>query len=74
MVVDLSNTGAQVRGAATLRPGDRGTLAIDGVGFALPFVVRHGQDGIFGLTFPLDDAMEAKFAGVPERLLRRHAA
>ncbi len=74
LVVDLSNAGAHVRGSAALRSGDRGTLAIDGVGFALPFVVRHDEGDAWGLTFTFDDATAAKFAGVPDRLSRRRAA
>jgi hypothetical protein len=74
LVVDLSNAGAHVRGSAALLPGDRGTLAIDGVAFALPFIVSHDEDGAWGLTFTFDDATAAKFAGVPERLSRRRAA
>jgi methyl-accepting chemotaxis protein len=73
-LADLSGTGAHVRGTNALRPGDRGTLAIDGVGFAVPFEVRHGDGDAFGLTFTMDDATAAKFAGVPERLSRQHAA
>jgi methyl-accepting chemotaxis protein len=73
-IANLSQTGASVLGGADLRTGDRGTVAIDGVGFPLPFVVRRGEDGSLGLVFELNEATSSKFNGIPERLSRRQAA
>ena len=73
-VADLSDTGAQVVDAPSVQAGSKGMLAIDGVGFPLSCIVKRSGDGSLALVFTLDAGTEAKFAGVPEQLERRHAA
>jgi methyl-accepting chemotaxis protein len=73
-VIDLSLGGAAVRGGPELQPGDRGTLALDGVGLALPFEVRAQVDGVPRLAFVMDAATAAAFQTWFERPRRRHAA
>jgi methyl-accepting chemotaxis protein len=73
-VVDWSDTGARVRGAPAVDAGARGVLDIDGVGFALPFVVRHAEIDSLHVAFVLSEADAARFAGTPSRLVGRKAA
>jgi hypothetical protein len=73
-VADLSDAGAQVRGAVSLPVGNRGVLEIEGVGFPLPFVVRSSENGVLRMEFTLDEATAAKFHGTPARLALRRAA
>jgi methyl-accepting chemotaxis protein len=71
---ELSETGAEVRGAPALAAGGRGTLAIEGVGFSLPIIVRRSEDDIVGLEFTLDSASAAKFAETLAGLVQARAA
>jgi methyl-accepting chemotaxis protein len=73
-VIDLAEGGAAVRIAVAPKPGATGTLQIDGVAFALPFVVLHAGDGVSRLAFKLDEATAAAFKPIPERLSQRRAA
>jgi methyl-accepting chemotaxis protein len=73
-VADLSDAGALLRAGPALPVGCRGTLDIDGVGQALPFVVRHAEDREVQVASDLDAAAAARFAGMAERLARRPAA
>ena len=73
-VVDWSDTGAQIRGAAAMQPDQRGTLDIDGVGFPLPFSVKHADSGTLNVAFVLDEATAVRFGGMPARLAVRQAA
>jgi hypothetical protein len=73
-VIDLSDGGAHVVGGPALAIGSRGTLGLDGAGFALPFRVRSSDGGSLRLEFDLDGATKALFRGMPERLARRPAA
>jgi uncharacterized protein YoxC len=73
-VIDLSDGGAHVVGGPGLAIGSRGTLGLEGAGFALPFSVRSSDGGSLRLEFALDAATAALFHGVPERLARRRAA
>jgi hypothetical protein len=61
-------------GAPQLPSGVRGTLDIDGFAPSLPVVVRHGEPGSLHLAFVLDEALAAKFSGMPERLAQRQVA
>jgi methyl-accepting chemotaxis protein len=73
-VIDLSNGGAHVVGAPALAIGSRGTLGLDGAGFALPFSVKSSDAGSLRLEFALDAATAALFRDVPQRLARQQAA
>jgi len=73
-VVDLSDSGAQIRGAAAMQPDQRGTLDIDGVGFPLAFSVKHGDNGTLNVAFVLDEATAVRFGGMPARLAAARAA
>ncbi len=56
---NLSDGGARIQGAAEVPVGARGTLGIDGVGAAVPFVV-HETDGLMlGITFEPDQTAAA---------------
>ena len=67
-VADLSEHGAYVRNGPSVSVGARGTLAMDSVGFALPFSVRAVEDGVLHLAFELDEATAARFRAIPEQL------
>jgi hypothetical protein len=73
-VVDLSGAGARVRGAPAFQAGIAGTLAIDGVGYPLPFIVTRSLDDTLGLAFALDKATEAKLRETLGRLGQQRAA
>ncbi len=67
-VVNLSEGGARLQGAAELPIGARGTLALDGVRAALPFNVRNNDDGVLGVVFDADAAALAALRTMLERL------
>ncbi len=73
-VIDLSNTGAYVRGNAALEPGVRGAAQIEGVGFPLPFVVKSSEANSLHLQFVLDQAAVERFSGTPSRLAQQRRA
>ena len=73
-VADLSEHGAYIRDAPPVAVGTRGTVAIDGVDFSLPFRVRVSDDDGLHLEFELDETTAAKFRPMPERLAMRRAA
>jgi methyl-accepting chemotaxis protein len=73
-IVDLSDTGAQLHGTPPLQAGCRGVLAVEGVGFPLPFVVKQSDEDSLHVAFELDEAAAAEFGGMPARLARRLAA
>jgi methyl-accepting chemotaxis protein len=73
-IIDLSESGARVRGASKLRAGDRGTLALDAVGAPLAFVVKRSEDGLLGLEFALDEATTGKLHDALGRLSEPRAA
>jgi methyl-accepting chemotaxis protein len=73
-VIDLSETGARVRGASGLRAGDRGSLVIDAVSHPLAFVVKRSEDGVLGVAFALDEATAGKLRDALERSGQLRAA
>jgi methyl-accepting chemotaxis protein len=73
-VVDWSDTGAQVAGAPAIPAGTSGMIDINGVGFALPFVVRRGDAGALHVAFTPDEADAVRFGGLPARMAGRQAA
>jgi len=73
-VIDLSEGGARIQGAAALPIGARGTLELDGVRPALPFTVRDADGLMLGVTFELDLTATAGLRPVLERLASRPAA
>jgi hypothetical protein len=73
-VVDWSDTGAQLRDAPTIATGGRGVLDVEGVGFPLPFIVRHDRDDSLHVAFTLNEANAVRFGGLPARLAGRAAA
>jgi methyl-accepting chemotaxis protein len=73
-VLDLSETGARVCGAPDLPAGANGSVTIDGVGPALPFIVEHGEADTLGLAFTPDPAIAAAFRQRLAELTGRRAA
>jgi methyl-accepting chemotaxis protein len=73
-IVDLSAFGARVDGAPASAIGTGGTLAIDGVGYTVPFTVRRSEDDTLGLAFALDAAATAKLNEALGRLGQLRAA
>jgi methyl-accepting chemotaxis protein len=73
-VADLSERGACVLGHAAVAVGTRGTLTLDGIDFALPFIVRSADSGGLHLAFELDAATAVRFRSMPERLTANRAA
>lgn len=53
-VVDLSEGGGCLRGAADLPPGARGELRLDCLAVPLGFVVRAADSGVMHVAFELD--------------------
>jgi methyl-accepting chemotaxis protein len=73
-VVELSEGGARIRGAAAVPIGTRGTLALDGVAATLPFTVRDVSGALLGVAFELDETSAAALRSVLERAAARAAA
>jgi methyl-accepting chemotaxis protein len=73
-VVDWSDTGAQIRDAPATHTGTRGTIDVDGVGFALPFIVKNTEDDSLRVAFVLTKAEAIRFDGLPARLAGQRAA
>jgi hypothetical protein len=73
-VIDLSETGARIQGTPKLPAGTRGTLDLQGVGFALPFVVGNVDNDGLGLSLVLDPATAAQLKTALERVETRQAA
>jgi methyl-accepting chemotaxis protein len=73
-VVDLSDVGARVQGVPPLQAGQRGTVTIDGVSSALPFVVKHAEHDALGIEFATDAANKAQLVQAIERLTLRRVA
>jgi hypothetical protein len=73
-IVELSEAGAKVRGVPPQPAGVRGTIAVDGAGSALPFVVKHAEEGGLGIAFAVDAASRGQVIQMLERLHRDRAA
>ena len=73
-VAEISQGGAQVRGGSPLKSGSHGTLQLEGVSLALPFVVRSSVTDTMQVAFELDAATAARFAPALQRLTLRLAA
>jgi CheY-like chemotaxis protein len=71
-VIDFSEGGARVRSGLSLPYGARGSLYVDGVDIALPFVVRGADDGLH-LMFELDAATTARLKPVVGQLGQGHS-
>jgi methyl-accepting chemotaxis protein len=69
LVVNLSEGGALVTGAPALQAGSLGSLAIEGIDAALPFVVKDSTATSLRLTFTLDatatNALEHRLQRLP---------
>ena len=73
-LADLSATGAQVLDAPPLPPGGHGTLSVDGLAAAVPFIVRNVDDrGGLHLSFEADAPVQALLQAALQRLPRRAA-
>ena len=73
-VVDLSEHGACVRDGPAVPVGTCGSLAIDSVDFALAFSMREVEGSVFHLEFAFDEATDARYRTMLERLVARRAA
>jgi hypothetical protein len=73
-VIDLSEGGAMVQDGPAMRIDDRGVLHVTGVAVALPFAVRHAENGIAHLAFALDADSTAALQPMLQDLARRRAA
>ncbi len=71
---DLSSGGANVLDGPEMRPGERGMLDIQAVGFPVPFHVRASGGGDPRVSFDLDAATEARLRTALEQLAHREAA
>ena len=72
--MDISSSGASIRGAPTLAVGTRDALHLDGVDVALPFTVCGSEGDVLHVKFELDGAAAARLDQVLERLARNRAA
>jgi methyl-accepting chemotaxis protein len=73
-VSDLSEGGACMRGAPDQPVGTRGTLRVDGVAAALPYIARATDGQELHVAFVLDAAGRTAVRAVMERFARRLAA
>jgi methyl-accepting chemotaxis protein len=73
-LIDVSEGGASLRAETPVAPGSTGTLQVDGVGFALPFVVHAAENGLLHVVFRLDAATAQSFRDIPQRLGQRLAS
>ncbi len=73
-LVNLSTGGARVEGGPALAAGARGTLTVEGLGFALPFTVRLAEGGGLSLAFVLEPGQGDSVAAFAERITARRAA
>jgi methyl-accepting chemotaxis protein len=73
-MIDLSEGGFSVSGAANLAVGTRCALRIDGVMMPLPCTVRSVEGGALHLAFALDAAGSAALRPILERLGLHRAA
>jgi methyl-accepting chemotaxis protein len=73
-LADWSDSGAHIRGGPPVQDGVRGVLDINGVGFPLPFIVKHGGSDALHVVFELDAATAVRFGGMPARMAGRAAA
>jgi methyl-accepting chemotaxis protein len=73
-IVDLSESGASVRGGPAMETGDHGTVSLDGYGLGLTFTVRATEGETRHLDFALDGAMKAGLRALLERLAQQVAA
>ncbi len=73
-VINISEGGARIEGAATVPAGARGMLGFDGVGVPLPLTVRHNDGGVLGIGFEPDEMASAALRSMLERLAARLAA
>jgi hypothetical protein len=73
-VRDISQGGASIDNAPLLSPGERGTIRLEGVGFALPFAVVSSAGDRLRVTFELDDATVPRFRPFLDSLASSRAA
>lgn len=73
-IVDISQSGAAVTGAGSLPIGICGTVEPEGIGMALNFTIRTVEDDTVHMAFDLTPGESARFAGILDQLVARHAA
>jgi methyl-accepting chemotaxis protein len=74
-LADLSVSGAHVRDAPSLVAGTRGSMLLDGVSAAVPFVVRNvDSHGGAHMAFELNDSIQAALDALLDRLQVPRAA
>ncbi|WP_158258226.1 methyl-accepting chemotaxis protein [Rhodopila globiformis] len=73
-VVDLSASGVQVSGSLPVQAGDRCTISIQGIGPALPCVVKQNENGRLHLALVMDEGTAAKYRTALEQMVQRMAA
>ena len=73
-VTDISEGGACIVGGPPLTMGAGGKLAVDGIGFPLPFTVRSQQDDALHVAFAPDAGTAAALRSLLEDLTRRRQA
>ncbi|MFL5283092.1 MAG: methyl-accepting chemotaxis protein, partial [Rhodopila sp.] len=70
-IVDISEGGVRLSGVADLPGGANGTLHIDGVRSALPFVLLGTDDGNTRLSFRLDETARREVQALINRIDRK---
>jgi ABC-type transporter Mla subunit MlaD len=60
-LVDISEGGAMIARSSGMRAGEKGSLRLDGISVAIPFVVRGQQDDALHVKFELNEALGATF-------------
>jgi len=73
-MINLSEGGASLSGAPALLPGVGGSLNMDGVRSAIPFVVRSADGGVLHVSFDADAGTLAALQPLLGQLSRREAA
>ena len=73
-LIDLSESGARVQCGEELAVGTRGTLGLDGVAAALPFIVRDTSGAVLGIGFELAPTATTVLRQMLDRLASGRAA
>jgi methyl-accepting chemotaxis protein len=73
-VADISEGGARVLDAPSLRPGTRGTVRVDALGLRLGFIVLEADAGTMRVKFDLSEEERVQFRSALTRVNLRKAA
>jgi methyl-accepting chemotaxis protein len=73
-VIDLSDGGASIADGPAMTPGSSGSLVLERTGSAIPFTVRHVDNGVLHVAFRLDEAASGRLRALLSGIEVRRAA